>query len=178
MQEIVIKAETSAVADAFKNFVVNYKTNIADYMNQLIQNDGTPIDSEVVEENGELVVYHIAPDKGFVLGEVDGEFPFQVMNYNDLADDKRYLLQERGNLSLFLKLPTGEADIRLGAFKSIKDAASAWNSEPVMNKIVEAHDWKKARLKDLKRAARLDKSSIEEAQVVENNVNLRPEING
>lgn len=168
MQDLKIKIESPVIGDAFKSFVMNYRTNIADYMNQIVTNDGSPCDSDVVEENGELVIYHIAPDKGYVMGEVEGnDTPFQVMKYVDLADEKRYLLLEQGRLSLFLKQPTGRADIRLGAFKTLVDAVSAWDSDPVKGKIEEAQKWKKALEKDAKRALKLAKAEATDAEVVQ-----------
>jgi hypothetical protein len=169
MIDFTIKVENEKIAEAFKAFIMNYRTNISDFMNQLVNNDGSPCDSDIVDEKGTIVVYHIAPDKGFVLGEVaEGKTPFQVMQYTDLADEKRYILPEKDRLSLLLKQPTGAVDIRLGAFKSLSDAATAWNSEPVKAKLAEAEQYKKAKEKDVKRLQKLGKLPIEEAQVVSN----------
>jgi len=171
MIDFTIKVENEKIAEAFKAFIMNYRTNIADFMNQLVNNDGSPCDSDIVEEKGVITVYHIAPDKGFVLGEVENEkVPFQVMQYAELADDKRYILPEKDRLSLLVKQPTGYVDIRLGAFKSLADAATAWNSEPVKAKLVEAEQYKKAKEKEAKRMQKLGKhSNVEEAQVVKEN---------
>jgi hypothetical protein len=166
VQEFKIIVENDKIAEAFKAFVMNYRTNISDFMNQLVNNDGSPCDSDIIDEKGVITVYHIAPDKGFVLGEVEGEVPFQVMQYSTLADEKRYILPEKDRLSLMLKQPSGTVDIRLGAFKSLSDAATAWNSEPVKAKLAEAEQYKKSKQKEAKRLQRLGKTDIEEAQVV------------
>ncbi len=170
MQELKINVESEVVKDAFQTFILNYKSNIADFINQIVGNEGNPVDSEVKLEGDTITVYHIAPDKGFVLGETPGaKEPFQLTHYNDVAVDARYLLLENGKLSLFLKFPHGQVDMRLGAFKSIADAITGWDSEPVKAKLAEAEQWKKAKEKELKRMQKLGKapSNIEDAQVVE-----------
>lgn len=172
MQEFKINVENDKIAEAFKAFILNYRSNISDFMNQLVNNDGSPCDSDIIEDKGVLTIYHIAPDKGYVLGEVTGEkTPFQVMQYADLEDDKRYILPERERLSVLLKQPTGSVDIRLGAFKTLADAAAAWDSEPVKAKLAEAEQYKKSKQKEVKRMQKLGLVSAptEDAQVVETN---------
>lgn len=173
MNEFIIKVETDVVRDAFVNFLFNYKEHVSDYMNKLVGNDGSPIDSGVVIENGEVNIYHIAPDKGYIIGETDaeGELPFQIMKYSDLADDKRYIVQQKDSLLLYFKQPKGQVDFPLGSWKTLHDAIKGFNSEPVKNKIEEVETIKKAREKDLNRLKRLGKATpeVEDAQVVESN---------
>lgn len=181
MIEFTFKAENETIKNAFVNFITNYKANAADYMNQLVANDGGPCDAEIKLEDGVLTVYHIAPDKGFVLGETgNDEVPIQVMQYKDLKAEKRYILPERDKLILFFKEQDGVADVRLGAFKTLADAITSFNSDLVkqeVEKFMKARKEKEAAIaKEQKRTEnrleRLAKQSvgkqeIEDAQVVE-----------
>lgn len=149
MIEFTFKAENETIKDAFVNFINNYKVNAADYMNQLVANDGSPCDSEIKIENGVLTVYHIAPDKGFVLGETGDEaLPIQMMQYKNLESEKRYILPERDKLVLFYKNPEGEADLRLGAFKSLADVVLGFDSQPVKIELERVAEMKKAKKRE------------------------------
>lgn len=174
MNNFTIQVENDVVRDAFVNFLFNYKEHVVDYINKLVGNDGSPIDSGIAIENNQVTIYHIAPDKGFVMGETpDGsELPVQIAKYTDLADGKRYIIQDRDRLTLYYKQPTGQVDFVLGSFKTLNDAIKGFNTQPVLDKMQEVETIKKARDKDLRRMKKLgklteeDSSQIEEAQVV------------
>lgn len=177
MIELKINVENEVIKEAFTNFILNYKVNISDYMNQLVANDGGPIDSDVTFKDGQITVHHIAPDKGFVLGETGNEeLPIQIMQYANLEVDKRYILPEKDRLVLFLKEAIGVADYRLGAFKTLPDAMTGFNSEAVKVTMDKINDLKKAKKREedrtktrLERLSKQSEGEIEEAQVVENN---------
>jgi len=174
LNNFTIQVENDAVRDAFVNFIFNYKEHIVDYMNKLIGNDGSPIDSGITIEGNTVTIYHIAPDKGYVMAETpEGtELPVQIGKYTDLADGKRYIIQDRDRLTLYYKQPEGQVDFPLGSFKTLNDALKGFNTQPVFDKMAEVETIKKAREKDLRRMKKLGKLSddnVEEAQVVTEN---------
>lgn len=173
MIDLIIKVENAQVEEAFKNFIFNYKDNITDYINQIIGNDGSPIDASVVVNDASITIYHIAPDKGFVIGEVENEeIPIQIQKYKSIPVDKRYIVQEKDRHVLYFKQEEGAVDIKLGAFKTLADVMIGFNSEAVKSKVEEAHTFKKARQKELNRLKRLGKitsEDVEDAQVISEN---------
>lgn len=171
MNNFTIQVENDVVRDAFVNFLFNYKEHVVDYINKLVGNDGSPIDSGISIEDGAVKIYHIAPDKGYVMAETPAgsELPVQIGKYTDLEDNKRYIVQDRDRLTLYYKQPVGQVDFVLGSFKTLNDALKGFNTQPVLDKIAEVETIKKAREKDLRRMKKLGKlpeDTVEEAQVV------------
>ncbi len=152
MEQILINAETASTKEAFVNFLQNYKVQVAQYLNALIGNDGSPVDSSLVfNADGTITVYQLAPDKGFVLGAVDGEIPLQVMKYASLTEGQKYVIQEHDRQVLFVKEPKGSPDFKVGVFKTLSDAVTELNSDAVNKEVQNAKDRKAALAKTAER---------------------------
>lgn len=175
MIDFTIKVENEQVKTAFTNFIFQYKENIVDYMNQIVGNDGSPIDSGIEVKDGGITIYHIAPDKGFVLAKTPegSAVPVQIMKYADVENNSLYILQEKGKNTLYIKQPKGEVDVIVGGFNSLNDVIKGIGSEQVKTEVAtrleKIETAKKTKEKDLQRLRRLGKAplEVEEAQVVE-----------
>ena len=168
MQEVKINLEDKIVKDAFLNFINNYKSNIAEYINALVGNDGEPCDAEVSVNGEEVTVFRIGPDKGYIIAEAPegSAVPVTITRYADLGNEMLYFLPEKERICLFYKLPKGEVDLRLGVFKTLNDAIGHFKSEEVTQAIKNAMEHRKAQLKDQKRKQKLgkaDAAQVEEA---------------
>lgn len=165
MKDFVIKVQTDEAQKALVTFFNNYKVNIGQFLNELIKANGTPVDAEVKVTEDTIEVFQLAPDKGFVLGEVDdSEIPVQVMAYKNLAVNKRYLVQENDRIILYWKRGEGTPDVRLGQFKTISDSISAFNSEGVKAAMTAVMNIEKRDLKFIKRKQRLGKTLSQSEQ--------------
>lgn len=178
MNEFKITTETDAAQNAFVQFISNYKETIINYMNTIMGNDGTPVDAGIDVQDGNITLYQLAPDKGFVLGEQPqesmGDLPIQVKRYKDVMEGDRYIMQEQDRLVLHLKTEEGKPDAKLGVFKTLTDAVTEFNSESVKGVIKNYHDKEEAIAKrEQKQEAKMKKlgaKAIEASPVTEPNV--------
>lgn len=155
-----LKAENEGVGNVFMHFVATYGSTINDFINKSYEDAGQTADASVSVVNGEIVVYQQAPDKGYVLGEVDNdEVPVQVVKYNTVAEGQRYITQQKDRLLLYIKTSEGKPDAVLGAFKTINDTIAGFNSAGVKTTMSAYADKvareTKAELKAEKRLAKL-----------------------
>lgn len=159
MKDFVIKVQTEDAEKALVAFFSNYKVNIGQFLNEMIRATGMPVDAEVKVQDGTVEVYQLSTDKGYVLGEVaeGAEPPVQLMQYSQLAVNKRYLVQENDRLILYWKRAEGTPDVRLGQFKTISDSVIAFNSDGVKGAMKQVENMEKADLKQIKRKQRLGK---------------------
>jgi hypothetical protein len=154
MIDITIKAETQDVADAAKLFLTTYKEQVVGFTNQVLQAQGAQVDAGLKVIDDTIVIYQMNPDKGFVLGEVkatEGEASIAVMKYPDLPDGQRYVTIEGDRIFLFLKEPQGTPDPKIGAFKTLNDAVTEFNSQSVKDALKNYADKKAAQEKTAKR---------------------------
>lgn len=169
MIDLIIKTETEAVKNGTQMFITTYKEQVSQFLQTVISNDGVPVDPGIHVIDGQLTIFELDPDKGFVLGETETsteELPLQLMKYTNLTDGKRYVIQSGdGKLYLCLKTPIGKPDPKFGAFKTLNDAVKELNSDSVkevMTKWREKEDaMAKAEAKTQRRLERLSSQGIE-----------------
>lgn len=176
VKSINISVENREVGQAVKGFFANYKAPIMEYLTQFLGQGGAiKVDPGITVSNeGEISVYQVTPDKGPVLAEVENTGPYDLalVPYSEVPVEVKYVIQEKERLGLYWKRPEGEADIKLGLFKSLEDAVSEIDSEGVNAAIKNAQDWLKAKAKDTDRADRLAHPRIKagelpDAEIVE-----------
>lgn len=130
MIDLQIKVENVAVRDAVVLFFDNYKESIATFLNNVLKNETGSADAFVRKNtNGQLEIYQSAPDKGKVLGQIDGSVI--LTDYSNLPLDAKYVVFDGQGLVLFLKQPEGQSDIKIGRFANITDAVTEIDSESV-----------------------------------------------
>ncbi len=184
MIEQTIKSETQAVADAFKTLVNSQRENMSGFINTIISGEnGTPSDAAIEVDPDGITVYQFAPDKGYVLAEVEGQdVPVQLARYKNLADGAKYLAtQKDGPVVFCVKTKAGTPDAVLGRWKTLNDAIADYTSEPVKVQYKKWLDYQEILAKEAtKTEARLKKLSggkITEAEVVPDTTTV-PENNG
>lgn len=152
-----IEAQTELVKEGFINFVSNYRETFAEQLNTMLTHAGEQSDVAIEFSNGQLQIFQFAPDKGYVLGEVEGDLPIQLVQYSSLSEGQKYVVPTGDRLILFLKKSKERPDVKLGAFKSINDVVKDFNSEGVKQAIAAWEQKEKAEEKDRKRAEKLGK---------------------
>lgn len=167
-----INAQTELAKEAFVAFINDYRETLSQQLNVWIQNQsGDYSDASIEVIDGELHVFQFATDKGFVIGETKNKsLPVEIMEYKDLEEGSKYLIQETDKYVLFLKRGLKEADVRLGAFRTLSDSIMNFNSEAVEATIKRWKDMEKAKQKENKRKEKLGKTvklPAQEAQEVE-----------
>lgn len=164
---ISISAETEDVKKMFIQFLSNYKVQIAQYINQVLGNNGTPVDAgvDVDTVNETVKVYQVSPDKGFVIGNAGESSTPSLQQYQSLPVGSRYLIYEDNRVLLYLKEETGKPDTKIGAFRTLSDAVTEFNSEEVGKALKQIAEYKAAKAKEQKRTenriARLKKQGVE-----------------
>lgn len=134
MIDLVIKVENKFVGDAVNLLFENYKEQFAVFLNNVLKNETGSADAFISKDDSGIInVYQTAPDKGAVLGQVDGTVV--LIQYSTLPDDSKYVVFDGQNLVLFLKQPAGIPDIKIGRFANINDAVSQIDSESVTTTI-------------------------------------------
>jgi len=169
MIDLTIKTETEQVKNGTQMFLTTYKEQLTQFLQTVISNEGVPVDPGVHVIDGQLNIFELDPDKGFVLGETEAsteDLPLQLMKYTNLEEGKRYVIQSGdGKLYLCLKTAVGKPDPKFGAFKTLNDSVKELNSESVKEVMTK---WKekeeataKIDAKTEKRLAKLEKQGIE-----------------
>jgi hypothetical protein len=135
-----VQAETNEAKTAFVQFVDNYKETITGYLNTVMKAAGTPVDSGIEVKDGMIRVFQLAPDKGWVIGETTtGDLPVAIMKYEDVTVGLKYLLPHEEKMALYLKTESGDADVRLGLFKTLNDSIKEFHSESVKTVLKQYH---------------------------------------
>lgn len=134
MIDYVVKVENKFVGDAIGLFFDNYKEHLATFLNNVLKNETGSADAFISKtENGVIQVYQTAPDKGKVLGQVDGTVI--LTDYTALPVDAKYVVYDGQHLALYLKQPDGQSDIKIGRFANLNDVVQQIDSESVRDTI-------------------------------------------
>lgn len=152
MIEYKINVENKFVGDAITTFFDNYKEHLVTFLNNVLKNETGSADAFIKkEENGTITVYQTAPDKGRVLGQVDGAVI--LTDYTSLPVDAKYVLYDGQHLAMFLKQPEGVSDIKIGRFANLNDVVEQIDSESVRDTI--------ATVKSAIKNAEIDRKKVE-----------------
>jgi hypothetical protein len=160
MQDLIIKAENQLVEEAIKNFLLAYNDKVCEYLNLYISERGQRADATITEEDVGIVIRQVAIDKGWVLGSNDGS-TVELMKYNDVEHNKKYILFNNDKLYLYLKRAPDFTDVKVGHFKSLNDAVLNINGQDVQLAVAQTEEkvraLSKAEARAEKRAAKLKK---------------------
>lgn len=130
MLDLVIKVENRFVGDAVNLLFDNYKEQFAVFLNNVLKNETGSADAFITkDEQGVINVYQTAPDKGNVLGQVDGVVV--LTQYSTLPVDAKYVVFDGQHLTLFLKQDEGVSDIKIGRFANINEVVTQIDAENV-----------------------------------------------
>ena len=134
MIDLTIKVENKAVGNAVNLLFDNYKEQFAVFLNNVLKNETGNADAFITkDEQGVINVYQTAPDKGSVLGQVDGVV--SLTQYSTLPVDSKYVTFDGQNLILFLKQEEGVTDLKIGRFANLNDVINQIDSESVTTTI-------------------------------------------
>lgn len=134
MIDYVVKVENKFVGDAVGVLFDNYKEHFVTFLNNVLKNETGSADAFITKSaEGQIEIYQTAPDKGKVLGQVDGTVV--LTDYSNLPTDGKYVLYDGQHLVLFLKQPEGQSDIKIGRFANLNDAVQQIDSESVQDTI-------------------------------------------
>jgi len=134
MLDYVIKVENKFVGDAIGLFFDNYKEHLATFLNNVLKGETGSADAFIAKDDkGLITIYQTAPDKGNVLGQVDGAVI--LTTYTALPVEAKYVVYDGQHLSLFLKQPEGVSDIKIGRFANLNDVVQQIDSESVKTTI-------------------------------------------
>jgi len=170
MIDFVVKTETEQVKNGVQMFLTTYKEQVAQFLQTVISNEGVPVDPGVHVIDGQLTIFELDPDKGYVLGETEAsteDLPLQLMKYTNLEVGKRYVIQSGdGKLYLCLKTAVGKPDPKFGAFKTLNDSVKELNSDSVKEVMTKWKEKEDAMEKvDAKTQKRLEKLASQGIQV-------------
>lgn len=157
MVEIKLNAENEATAKAFIAFIAAYKEHICTAVNLELRDSGHLADSYITVEDTTINIWAVAPEKGWVLGEVDDISKWEMIQWKYLEEDKLYIRQLKEGLTLFLKSEKGIPDVKIGQFISLDDAVTNVSSKNVMDAVAAAKASKKEQLKQIKKLQKLGK---------------------
>lgn len=172
MQDFTIRVEDDAVKYAVEIFFDNAKDGMATFINNFLRNEHGACDAAVLKgADGVYEIYKTAPDKGWVLGEQDGSL-LQLQKYTEVAEGDLYVCSEGEKLTLYIKEPAGQPDLKIGHFPTINIAAEQIGSKDVEHGIEQAIARRdNARKEDakLERAEKLHKLAKNETTPVTEN---------
>ena len=155
-----MNVENKFVGDAVGLFFDNYKEHVVSFLNNVLKNETGSADAFIEKgDNGVINIYQTAPDKGKVLGQVEGSVI--LTDYTALPIDAKYVVYNGQHLALFLKQPEGVSDIQIGRFANLNDVVAQIDSESVQDAIAHVKSAIKnaeiERKKVEKKAAKLKK---------------------
>ena len=135
MIEYKIRVENEAVGNALGIFFTNYTDQVAAFLTNVLKSETGSADVSIVTKTDDDVieVWQFAPDKGKVLGQVDGAVV--LTDYTSLPNDAKYITYNGQHLVLYLKQPEGESDISVGRFLTLNEAVNQIDSESVKDQI-------------------------------------------
>jgi hypothetical protein len=130
METFIIKTENAQVNFALQLFIDNYKDSIVQFLNNVLKGETGYSDAFIAKDTDDsFTVYHVAPDKGYVLAESDGTV--QLRAYTDLPEKSKYVIFDGVRLAAFYKTEAGKSDLKFGHFANINDVVKEINSESV-----------------------------------------------
>lgn len=140
MIQVPILAQNDQAKQAIIDFFANYREIIVQHLNTFMGHDGSPVDAGIqVTEDGSVEIYQLAPDKGIVIGVVEGEeIPIQFVKYHDVATDSTYAVQEGDRIVVYVKKQENTPDMKIGAFKRLGDVISMAKDPKVKEQIAQS----------------------------------------
>jgi hypothetical protein len=134
MENLNILVENTHVKKAFDMLLDNYKDQFAIFLNNVLKNEVGASDVLIEKgEDGVFKVWQSAPDKGYVLAQVDGKV--QLHEYKTLSTDTKYVVFDGQKLALFLKEEDGTPDSKVGLFLNLNEVVNQIDSPSVQEAI-------------------------------------------
>lgn len=167
MEILNISVENTTVKNAVELFIDNYKDSIVQFINNIIKGQSGQVSDAAIlkdDKTGEFQIFQTAPDKGWVLGEVDSTLV--MIKYTELPVGNKYVIYDGDRLSLFVKEPENAPDLKVGNFQNLNHAVNELNSKDVEDAVTAATERRDAAKKveeDIERKKKLKALSKNES---------------